>query len=91
MRWPRIVGIALVGLSFVLYGALIAVPFLPLSLEGKVAVSSALVISGEASFWIGGFLVGRELVARYRRFLDPRRWPRRHRRSTDDGAPASGE
>jgi len=46
------------------------------STEGKVALSSLLVISGEASFWIGGLIIGREVIARWRGALDPRRWLR---------------
>jgi len=45
-----------------------------LSSKGKIALSSALVISGEASFWIGGLILGKEMVAKYRGVLDPRRW-----------------
>jgi len=48
----------------------------PFSTEGKVALSSLLVISGEASFWIGGLILGRKAIARYRGALDPRRWLR---------------
>jgi len=46
----------------------------PLSTAGKVALSSLLVVTGEASFWIGGFILGREAIGRWRGALDPRRW-----------------
>jgi hypothetical protein len=72
--WRRRLGFFLVILSCLLYGCLLFVPSAPLSTSGKVALSSLLVISGEASFWIGGFILGRDVVARWRGALDPRRW-----------------
>ncbi|HII06901.1 MAG TPA: transporter suffix domain-containing protein [Methanotrichaceae archaeon] len=72
--WKRWLGFSLVALSFILYGCLLLVPMTPFSTEGKVALSSLLVISGEASFWIGGLILGREVIARYHGALDPRRW-----------------
>jgi hypothetical protein len=74
--WRRRLGFGLIILSCLLYGSLILVPSTSLSTEGKVALSSFLVISGEASFWIGGLILGREAIARCRGALDPRRWLR---------------
>jgi len=76
-RWKRRLGLGLIVLSCLLYGGLMLVPMFPLSAKGKVAVSSALVIFGEASFWIGGLIVGKDVIARYRSKLDLRRWFRR--------------
>ncbi|HOO54698.1 MAG TPA: transporter suffix domain-containing protein [Methanothrix sp.] len=75
-NWKRRLGFGLVALSCLLYGSLILVPSTSLSTEGKVALSSLLVISGEASFWIGGLILGREAVRRWKGALDPRRWIR---------------
>jgi hypothetical protein len=63
----------------VLYGGLALVPFIPGRLEDKVALSSALVISGEASFWIGGAILGKEIVTQYRKWLNPCNWFQPHR------------
>jgi len=73
----RNIGFFLVILSCVLYAGLLAVPFIPLDTGGKVAVSAALVALGEAAFWIGGVILGRELVVKYRQHLNPLRWFRR--------------
>ena len=70
----RTLGILLVISSFVAYGCLLVLPFLTLSAAVKLALAPALVASGEAAFWIGGALLGKELVARYRRYLNPRSW-----------------
>ncbi|MGC9515738.1 transporter suffix domain-containing protein [Methanocrinis sp.] len=75
--WKRRLGFGLVALSCLLYGSLLLVPTTSLSTEGKVALSSLLVISGEASFWIGGLILGREAIRRWRGALHPRRWRRR--------------
>ncbi len=82
----RIVGFSLIGLSTLLYLALFTVPFAPFAVEAKVALSSALVIGGEVSFWVGGLILGRELVSRYRRALNPLRWfAKRGRPDREDG------
>ena len=74
--WKRRLGFGLVILSCLLYGSLLLVPTTSLSTEGKVALTSLLVISGEASFWIGGLILGREAIRRWRGALDPLRWLR---------------
>ncbi len=64
----------LVGLSFVLYGLIPLVPFAPIATEQKVMVTPVLIGLGEASFWIGGLLLGKQFVAKFKRYLDPRYW-----------------
>lgn len=59
-------GLALVVLSFIFYGGLLIVPFTPFSAGNKIVISSLLVIMGEASFWIGAFILGKEAVSKYR-------------------------
>ena len=70
----RTLGILLVIFSFMAYGCLLVLPFLTLSAAGKLALAPALVASGEAAFWIGGALLGKELVMRFRSYLNPCRW-----------------
>jgi hypothetical protein len=64
-RW---LGIALVAASFIFYGCLLLVPFFSLSSERMVALSAALVILGEGSFWLAVLILGREAMAKYRDF-----------------------
>ncbi|WP_134217410.1 transporter suffix domain-containing protein [Pelotomaculum sp. FP] len=68
------IGIALVILSCVLYGGLFIVPFIPCSVATKAIISTSLVISGEASFWIGGIILGKELVSKFRYYFNPMNW-----------------
>ncbi|MBN1322714.1 MAG: transporter suffix domain-containing protein [Methanotrichaceae archaeon] len=56
-RW---IGLALVGLSFLIYGMLLVVPVLSLSLDGKALLSVTIVVAGEAAFWLGAIILGRE-------------------------------
>ena len=64
-RW---LGIALVVLSFAFYGCLLLVPLTSFSANSKIVLSSLLVILGEGSFWLAAIILGREAIARYRRF-----------------------
>jgi len=59
-RW---IGLALVGLSFPIYGMLLVVPMLTLSIEGKALLSAAIVVAGEAAFWLGAIILGREVLS----------------------------
>ena len=74
-RWRA--GVLVFGVIVVptlLYLAIPAVPFLPLTTGQKVWVSGGLVVVAETVFLISALLIGREAVRRYRRYLDPRRW-----------------
>lgn len=63
-RW---LGIILFIFSFAFYGCLLLVPLTSFSAEGKIALSTALVILGESSFWLSVIILGREATAKYRR------------------------
>jgi hypothetical protein len=58
----------------VLYAAILAVPFLPLTTGQKLWLSFGLVVVAETTFLLSALVLGREAVRRYRRFLCPRRW-----------------
>lgn len=73
----RNLGISLVALSFILYGGLMLIPFTPYPVGTKAAISTGLIISGELSFWLGGIILGRELVKKYRDYFNPLRWFKR--------------
>jgi hypothetical protein len=50
---------------------------LPLPAGQKGWTTAALLVAGEAAFWVSAVLLGRDLVRRYRSYLDPRRLFRR--------------
>ena len=75
-RAPRrrtwVLAVVLLVIPGALYAALPVVPFLPLTTAQKIGVSFGLVVAAEVVFWGVALLVGKEVVTRYRRFLDPR-------------------
>ena len=74
----RRLGIGLVVLSFILYGAILLVAFIPYSTGIKVSISTALAVLGEITFWVGGFILGKEVISRYKKYLNPLGWFKRH-------------
>lgn len=76
-RWTSWLGAGFIVLSFALYGAFFAVPFLPFAASIRVIIAASVVIGGEVSFVVGGFFLGAQVVRRYRRMLNPRNWFRR--------------
>jgi hypothetical protein len=69
----KLFGLMLVVLSFAFYGALMLVPFAPLSASGKLQLSAGLILMGEVSFWIAVLILGKEMASKYRR-IDLRNW-----------------
>ncbi|MFZ5645843.1 MAG: transporter suffix domain-containing protein [Bacillota bacterium] len=72
--WTFKAGIFLVIMSFVLYAGILLVPMTPYSLATKAVIATTLAVAGEISFWVGGLLLGKELVTKYRGLLNPMRW-----------------
>ena len=68
------IAIALIIFSGILFGLVFLVPFLPLSVVGKGIVVSALVIGMEIAWWAGVALVGKQLLTRYLKHLNPFAW-----------------
>lgn len=70
----RLLGWTILVASAVLWAAVAVVPFLPLSGTQKIWAAGALAVAGEVAFWIAAVVLGREVVRRYRSFLNPRNW-----------------
>jgi len=68
------IAVVLVILSFVLYGLIAVVPFLRLTISQKALSVSALMISGEIAWWIGVAIVGKQVVMKYKKYLNPCSW-----------------
>lgn len=68
------VGIGLVVASFVLYGGVLMVPFTPFPGKTKIIIGTALAVLGEATFWIGGIILGKEVVLKYKKYMNPLYW-----------------
>ena len=89
-RFLTIFAIVLVILSGVFYASLLAVPFLPFSAIGRGGIATALVIAGEASFWIGAAILGKQVIDRYRIYLNPINWFRRRKTERPDADNENG-
>lgn len=66
--------IGLVILSFVLYALLPIVPFLNFDAKIKVAITAAMMGTSEVIFWVGGAILGKEIVAKYKKYINPVNW-----------------
>ncbi|WP_088041370.1 transporter suffix domain-containing protein [Bacillus sp. EAC] len=60
--------------SFIPYLLIFALPFLKISGSFKAVLIGVLVILGEGMFWVGGILVGKDVMANYRKKMNPARW-----------------
>jgi hypothetical protein len=58
-------GVGLIILSFIFYGGLLFLPFTSMNPGIKGIAVMSLVIAGEASFWIGALLAGKEALSKY--------------------------
>jgi len=60
--------------SFVPYLFIFVLPFLPISNSLKTSFVPVLIILGEGMFWIGGLIVGKEVIKHYRGYINPMNW-----------------
>jgi 4-amino-4-deoxy-L-arabinose transferase-like glycosyltransferase len=67
-------GYILLILSFLFYGLILIVPFLSITLTVKSVITTVLIIIGEICFWVGGIILGKELINKYRKWFNPLSW-----------------
>jgi hypothetical protein len=71
------IGIGLILLSGVLWFSLFAIPFLPLTVGQKAALTGAVFIGVQIAWWSGAALAGPQTVSRLRSWF-------RRRKKTDE-------
>ncbi len=76
---PRLPLVFKIGMAFLIisplrYLVLLGLPWLPYSNGVKVGIWLAIFIAAEILFWIGAFLVGEEVVRKYKEYLKPGRY-----------------
>ena len=64
-RWA-FAGVILMSLSLLLWVSLLGVPFLPVSMAGRGAVATAVIVVAEVAFWVGAAMAGPEAARRMR-------------------------
>jgi L-amino acid N-acyltransferase YncA len=70
-------GIVLIIISSVVYLMLLVIPFLNVTNAVKLSLVPVIIIIGEITFWAGTFFLGKELIKRYKSYLNPANWFRR--------------
>lgn len=68
------IGIAFIILSFLSWLIPLIAPFTPLPIKVKAGVITGALIFAEVIFWIGALLVGKEVAAKFKSYLNPKGW-----------------
>ena len=70
-------GIILIVISFILWIFILGAPWLPISTTLKVSMVAIFIILGEIFFWGGTVLVGKDMIKKYKQYLNPITWLRK--------------
>ncbi|MGE6376107.1 transporter suffix domain-containing protein [Peribacillus muralis] len=67
------------GMGFLIISLLtwiipVIAPFTPLSAAAKAGVITGAIVFAEVMFWVGALLVGKEVAAKYKSYLNPKNW-----------------
>lgn len=73
-NWKFKLGIVLLIVCIPLFLAIPLVPFLAISGTAKITVTTILLVIGEMTFWTGGLLLGKELLSKYKAYMNPKNW-----------------
>ncbi|MEI7828853.1 MAG: transporter suffix domain-containing protein [Prolixibacteraceae bacterium] len=68
------IGAILILVSVVLFLLIPVIPFLSITRGVKITISTVLFVLGEITFWSGGILLGKELLDKYKSYLNPKNW-----------------
>ncbi|MFQ6337743.1 transporter suffix domain-containing protein [Bacillus sp. AF62] len=78
------IGIGLLIVYVLLWGSALIIPFTSLSTQVKTIVIPGCIVIGEILFLIGAVFVGKEVVAKYKKYLNPKNWRRKGEREKYD-------
>ena len=67
-------GIVLILISILIFFLLFAIPFLPLDIKIKLALTPVLFVSAELLFWLGIVLIGKEVYQSFKAKLKSGQW-----------------
>lgn len=74
------VGIGLLIIYVLLWASALIIPFTSISTQIKSIVIPGCIVIGEILFLIGAVFVGKEVVAKYKKYLNPKNWRRKGER-----------
>ncbi|GAA0592798.1 hypothetical protein GCM10009001_06110 [Virgibacillus siamensis] len=67
-------GIALLIIAVLCWLIAAVTTLMPFSFTVKASIITGSLIIGEILFWIGALLVGKEVVSKYKCYLNPKNW-----------------
>ncbi len=73
-NWKYKLGLSLIILSTLIFASLLIIPFLKIDNTNKISFTTIIIIIGEITFWTGGLLVGKEILSKYKSYLNPKNW-----------------
>ncbi len=68
------IGIALMIICAIVYSLALVIPLLKVPTYVKLTFVPIGIVIGEIAFWGGAFFLGKELVKKYKSYLNPLRW-----------------
>lgn len=72
--WKFKLGLVLVILSTLTFALLLVMPLFDTTDKNKIIYSTVTVIIGEILFWSGGLLLGKQVIDKYKTYLNPKNW-----------------
>lgn len=73
-KWKFKLGVVLISISVIIFLGLFVMPFLGLDLKSALSYSTVIIIAGEAMFWIGTLLVGKEVWLKFKNYIKSGNW-----------------
>ena len=70
-------GVVLIVISFILWVFILGAPWLPMSTTLKASMVAIFIILGEIFFWGGTVLVGKDMIKKYKQYLNLITWLRK--------------
>ncbi|MGE7602346.1 transporter suffix domain-containing protein [Peribacillus sp. NPDC097675] len=68
------IGMVLLILALLTWIIPVVAPFTPFSTNTKTIVVAGAIIIAEVMFWVGAILVGKEVAAKFKGYLNPKNW-----------------
>ena len=82
-KFIRILGVSLIIFTWIIWGVIIILPFLKLSLK-QYAIAYPVLLAATNIFWVGAALVGKELIQKYNLLSKVKTWFKRLSKKKED-------
>ena len=77
-------GIILISVSVLLFLIIFSLPFITMDTKVKIALTTALIVVGEVSFWAGTILIGKEVYQKFMVMLKSGEWLEKKKDDVND-------